>query len=300
MKREIVLNELKRQYEVKNTLDIDSYVGFEIEQNEKYIFLTATGYIEKIAKSFEVLEDQNIQTPHIVNQYIDQEMESKQLELKRKYQSLVRFLAYINMVFRPDVSFQTNMLVQKISKPLVSHLNARKKCIKYLLNTKFLGLKYPKTAEKYEVEAFSDASYATLVERHSVSGYIVKINKTVTLFKTKKQKLVSTSSTETEILGCSLMIKELKWVKINLEFLNIKLSKVTLFTDKKVLQASFLSKNTYPTSSNRKFNIFCKKILENKKWTLRYIKRKKNETDTCSSQLTETGFYPPESCGWRI
>eukprot|EP00924_Labyrinthula_sp_SR-Ha-C_P011865 maker-scaffold_76-snap-gene-0.91-mRNA-1 protein AED:0.50 eAED:0.53 QI:0/0/0/1/0/0/2/0/198 len=155
-------------------------------------------------------------------------MESKPLELKRKYQSLVGSLTYISIVCRPYISFQTNMLAYQSSKPLVSHLNAAKKYIKSLLNTKFLGLKYPKTAEKYEVEAF-----LTPLMRLSVSGYIKKINKNAILFKTKKQKLVSTSSTEAEILACSLMIKGLKWMKINLEFLNIKLSKVILYSNYK-------------------------------------------------------------------
>eukprot|EP00924_Labyrinthula_sp_SR-Ha-C_P012065 maker-scaffold_26-snap-gene-3.5-mRNA-1 protein AED:0.37 eAED:0.58 QI:0/0/0/1/0/0/3/0/130 len=100
-------------------------------------------------------------------------MEGKSLELKRKYQSLVRSLTYISMVCRPDISFQINML--QSSKPLVSHLNAGKRCIKYLLNTRFLGLKYPKTVEKYEVEAFltllTHLSCEDIVSRSSLIYY---------------------------------------------------------------------------------------------------------------------------------
>eukprot|EP00924_Labyrinthula_sp_SR-Ha-C_P012155 snap_masked-scaffold_26-processed-gene-4.132-mRNA-1 protein AED:1.00 eAED:1.00 QI:0/0/0/0/1/1/2/0/415 len=286
-----VLSALKRQYEVKNTLNIDNYVGFEIDQGKKHILLTATGYIEKIAESFEVVEDENVKTPHIVNKYIDQELQSKPMELKRKFQSLVGSLTYISRVCRPDIAFQTNMLAQQSSKPLISHLNAGKRVIKYLLNTKFLGLKYLKGAEKYEIEAFSDASYATLCGRHSVSGYVFKVNKSVILFKTRKQKLVSTSSTEAEILVCSLLIKELKWMKINLEFLNVKLNKVTLYTDNKGAVNKLSLKKSF--SNIKQLDIeyyFCKKILEEEKWTLKYIKREKNEADALTRPVERNWF----------
>eukprot|EP00924_Labyrinthula_sp_SR-Ha-C_P012142 snap_masked-scaffold_26-processed-gene-4.51-mRNA-1 protein AED:1.00 eAED:1.00 QI:0/-1/0/0/-1/1/1/0/83 len=78
--------------------------------------------------------------------------------------------------------------------------------------------------KKYEVEAYSDTSYVSSEGIHNVSGYVIKVNNTTILYKIKKHKLVSARSTIAEFLACSLVIKELKWMKIKFEFLSIKLN----------------------------------------------------------------------------
>eukprot|EP00924_Labyrinthula_sp_SR-Ha-C_P000112 snap_masked-scaffold_39-processed-gene-1.35-mRNA-1 protein AED:1.00 eAED:1.00 QI:0/0/0/0/1/1/3/0/245 len=204
-----ILNQLKLHYDVKNTMTINNYVGFEISEDENYIYLTAEGYIKKLAETFEITEKDVYNISHIVNHYIDQVENSNVLDFKRKFQSLVGSITYICRVCRPDISFQTNMLAQCSNKTTVSHLNAGKRVIEYLFNTYSLGLKYKKNVTEFKVEAYSDASHVSLRGIYSVSGYIIKINGSTLLYKTKKQRYIATGSTEAGIIACSLTVKEL-------------------------------------------------------------------------------------------
>eukprot|EP00924_Labyrinthula_sp_SR-Ha-C_P004834 snap_masked-scaffold_1-processed-gene-13.26-mRNA-1 protein AED:0.58 eAED:0.58 QI:0/0/0/0.5/1/1/2/0/519 len=134
-----ILKKLKEVYDIKNTAEVKNYVGFEIFENEQFVFLTAENYIVKLAETFEVKEDERNVIPHAVNYYINKPDDSRKLEAKIKYQSNVGSLPYIARVFRPDIAFQTNMLAQFASKPTTKHLNAAKKVVNYLLNTKKYG-----------------------------------------------------------------------------------------------------------------------------------------------------------------
>eukprot|EP00924_Labyrinthula_sp_SR-Ha-C_P006185 snap_masked-scaffold_54-processed-gene-1.72-mRNA-1 protein AED:1.00 eAED:1.00 QI:0/-1/0/0/-1/1/1/0/232 len=211
-------------------MTINNHVGFEINEDKEWIYLTAEGYIKKLAETFEISEDELQSIPHIVNHYIDKNDNSKFLDMKKKFQSLVGSITYICRVYRPDISFQTNMLAQCSNKPTVAHLKAGKKIIAYLLNTYSLGLRYKKDVKDFKAVPYSDAS---LSGRFSMTGYIIKVSESTLLYKTKKQKCIATSSTEAEVMACSLTVKELKWLQINLKFMDIELKEVVLKTDNK-------------------------------------------------------------------
>eukprot|EP00924_Labyrinthula_sp_SR-Ha-C_P003987 snap_masked-scaffold_3-processed-gene-10.18-mRNA-1 protein AED:1.00 eAED:1.00 QI:0/-1/0/0/-1/1/1/0/599 len=220
---------LGEHYKVKQTFNVSIYVGFEITSDEKYLYLTAKNYINNLCEVFETQTEEGI--PHAVKEWADKEIDSEVLEQKKKYQSIISTLTYINRVCRPDITFQVNVLAQCMNKPTKFNFNYAKKVAKYLLKTKNMGLRYTKGEHVLNIEMFCDASYGMLKGGNSMTGYVLKVNKQVVLYKSKKHKTIATISTESEILACSLAVKEIKWLKIILNFFGLKFGSGTIKND---------------------------------------------------------------------
>eukprot|EP00924_Labyrinthula_sp_SR-Ha-C_P013663 augustus_masked-scaffold_5-processed-gene-9.46-mRNA-1 protein AED:1.00 eAED:1.00 QI:0/-1/0/0/-1/1/1/0/295 len=272
-------------------MTINNYVGFEINEDQEWIYLTAEGYIKKLAETFEISEDEFQSIPHIVNHYIAKSDNSKFLDMKKKFRSLVGSITYICRVCRPDISFQTNMLAQCSDKPTVAHLKSGKKIIAYLLNTYSLGLRYKKDLKDFKAVAYSDASHASLSGRYSMTGYIIKVNESTLLYKTKKQKCIATSSTETEIMACSLTVKELKWLQINLRFMDIELKEVVLKTDNKGAVNKLGIKQSYSGIKQMEIEyFFCKNIIQKEKWKVEHVRKEFNDADVFTKPVAKHWF----------
>lgn len=96
--------------------------------------------------------------------------------------------------------------------PSLCHLTYAKRVMKYLRGTKSYGLLYPRHGKSIVLEAQVDSDYANSDQRKSYSGYIILINGTPIHWKTKKQKVVTLSSTEAEYVGFTMLVQELLWI----------------------------------------------------------------------------------------
>ena len=87
------------------------------------------------------------------------------------------------------------------------------RCIKYVLDTKSLGLKiWPKgnKSEPWEIICFTDSDYASDPEtRRSVSGYIIYVHGVPICWKSKAQRCVTLSSCEGEWITLSKVVKDI-------------------------------------------------------------------------------------------
>eukprot|EP00924_Labyrinthula_sp_SR-Ha-C_P015630 snap_masked-scaffold_4-processed-gene-5.28-mRNA-1 protein AED:1.00 eAED:1.00 QI:0/0/0/0/1/1/2/0/422 len=206
-----IIQILGEYYKVKQTFNVNNYVGFEIAQDDEYLYLTAKNYINNLCEAFEIKEEEEI--PHMVKEWADKDVESEVLEYKRK------------------VTFQVNVSAQCVNKPTKFNFNCAKKVAKYLLGTRDLCLRYKKGEKVLNIILFCDASYGVLKGGNSMTGYVLKINEQVILYKSKKQKTIATSSTDSEIVACSLAVKEMKWLEINLKFFGLEYNKGTIRND---------------------------------------------------------------------
>ena len=149
-----------------------------------------------------------------------------EMDEKKLYQSLLGGILHVNLATRPDVSYATNALARVSKRATTGHLKMLKKVLKYLETTKDLGLMYePTQDDELDLSMEVDASFASTEERKSVHGFLVKIGNTPVAYRTKKQGLVTTSTTEAEFVGISESSKTLLYVKTMLEFMKEKLKK---------------------------------------------------------------------------
>ncbi|GKE11473.1 RNA-directed DNA polymerase [Tanacetum coccineum] len=152
------------------------------------------------------------------------------------YRRLVGRLLYLTIT-RPDISYAVQHLSQFVSSPKDVHMQAALHLLKYLKGIILKGLFYH--VQSYlNLIGFSNADWAScLMTRRSLTGWCIFIGHSLVSWKSKKQRIVSKSSTEAKYRSMAATICELLWLSYLFQDLKIPVKcLVTLFCDNKSAQ----------------------------------------------------------------
>ena len=121
------------------------------------------------------------------------------------YKQIVGSLMYL-IATRPDIMYSVSLISRYMESPKEIHLLAAKRILRYLQGTVNYGLFYKKS-EKSDLFGFTDSDYAGDVEdRKSTSGYVFMIGSGAVSWSSRKQSIVTLSTTEAEFvaaMGCA-------------------------------------------------------------------------------------------------
>ncbi|GKD72844.1 ribonuclease H-like domain-containing protein [Tanacetum coccineum] len=181
----------------------------------------------------------------------------------RSYQRLMGKLIYLTNT-RPDISYVVHCLSQFMHAPLVSHLDAALRVLRYLKGSLRSGIQINKNGY-IKLRAFADSDWIRcLATRKSVSGYCVFLGDSLVTWKSKKQSTLSRSSAEAEYRSMASATCEVVWLSNLLGDMGVKdLLPVVLYCDNSsALQIAanpvFHEKSPF---SWRKISHFSKKIF---------------------------------------
>ncbi|XP_057999402.1 secreted RxLR effector protein 161-like [Hevea brasiliensis] len=105
---------------------------------------------------------------------------------------------------RPDIMHAVSLISRFMECPKEMHLLDAKRILRYLQGTADYGIKY-KNGEKSELFGFTDSDYAgDLDDRKSTSGYVFMMGFGAVSWSSKKQSIVTFSTTEAEFIAASL------------------------------------------------------------------------------------------------
>lgn len=139
------------------------------------------------------------------------------------YRSTVGALQYA-CITRPDLSYAVNKVSQFMNSPLVSHWQVVKRILRYLVGTKNMGL-HLQRSKFLKLSALCDADWASdPVDRRSTSGFCIFLGPNLISWISKKQPIVSRSSTEAEYRSLALTVAEITWLKSLLSELHFPIS----------------------------------------------------------------------------
>nr|GEW91994.1 putative retrotransposon protein [Tanacetum cinerariifolium] len=125
------------------------------------------------------------------------------------------FIMYAVRCTRLDVAFAQNVISQFQQKPGDLHWTTVKNMLKYLMNTKDMFLVYGGDLKReLMISCYTDAGYLTDAdELKSQTGYVFVLNGGVVDWKSAKQSIFATSSTEAEYIAVFDASKEAVWVR---------------------------------------------------------------------------------------
>ncbi|XP_019100874.1 PREDICTED: uncharacterized protein LOC109132878 [Camelina sativa] len=151
----------------------------------------------------------------------------------RPYRELIGRLLYL-CITRPDITFVVHKLSQFLSCPTDVHFQAARNVLKYLKNNPGQGLFYSASSEIC-LNGFADADWGTCKDsRRSVTGMCIFLGTSLISWKSNKQDVVSSSSTEAEYRSLAQTTKELLWFRQILRDLRITpVAQTKLFCDNK-------------------------------------------------------------------
>lgn len=146
------------------------------------------------------------------------------------YRALI--IQYVAHHTRPDVAFATQLLAKFNNNPDTRHWAAAKRLLSYLGGTADREIVYDCTGRGINIQAYSDASYATFPEtRLSTTGGIILMGGGPIVHLCRRQTDVAQSSFDAEYYAAAEVTKELTWLIQFLKELRIPHHKPTVYSD---------------------------------------------------------------------
>eukprot|EP00253_Pinus_taeda_P010235 PITA_10235 len=134
-----IKKELRKGFEMTDLGYFQYYLGIEVTQHPKSIFLSQKNYIGDLLNRFGMAECNPLTTPMEQNLKLTS-MEGKEFEDATKYRQLVGSLSYLTTT-RPDISFDVGILSKFMQKHCEGHWSIAKIVLKYLKGTQDFGLR---------------------------------------------------------------------------------------------------------------------------------------------------------------
>ncbi|GKA95984.1 ribonuclease H-like domain-containing protein [Tanacetum coccineum] len=214
---------LKSKFMIKDLGKLKYFLGIEVVDTDKGIFLNQRKYVLDLLSKYGMLACKPAKTPFMSKLVISNEASDKDhlLENINDYQKLMGKLIYMTNT-RPDISYHVHCLSQFMHSPLTSHLKIAFKILRYLKSCPGLGVHITKTSGMF-LTAYSYVDWAKcIVTRKSVTGYCVLLNNSLVSWKSKKQNTLSKSSTEAEYRALASVTSEVIWILNFLKDLQIE------------------------------------------------------------------------------
>jgi hypothetical protein len=231
------------------------------------IHLSQEAAIVKLAKRFNLIGEHGSWTP--MESTLKLEKPSPDVVIPQAvfdYMSAVGGLLYISITTRPDIAYAVGVLSRYMSCPGAEQVEAAKRCIKYLYQTRTHGIRYSRSSVidgkpaahqhgkpqgyfhsqkhknvSYTAEEVQEGIMCAYVDAdlggdkdtmRSTTGFVIMLYGGVISYSAKLQPTVALSTAEAEANAACEAVKQLCYVRLFLEELGIKQTyPTTLFED---------------------------------------------------------------------
>jgi len=224
---------IQSRFPVTDLGPIHSYRGMNIERDRSNFSLSISqnGYVDDILNKFKMKLCKGISTLGIPGNKLDKGQDDEEkLSESFNYRALVGSLMYLSVMTRPDISHAVVELAKHVSDPATKHWIAGKRVLRYLKDTKSLGLRYSRDfSDELMFTSFVDAGFADCpMTRRSTSGCCFMFANAAISWFARSQKSISRSSFEAELISLSEALLEIRWLRRLFSELGISQSKPTI------------------------------------------------------------------------
>ena len=231
--------EMNKKYKLTDTGPASWLLGIKITRDltNRTLSLSQHAYIEAIITKYNFNDLKPLAIPIDPSIPLSKTQGPSKLEDVARmknvpYREAVGSLMYAAMGTRPDIAFATSTVAQFCDNPGWVHWEAVKRIFRYLLGTKKLELVYG--GESRGIVGYVDADGASQEHRRAISGYVFMVDGGAVSWSSKKQELVTLSTTEAEYVAQTHAAKEAVWLRRLLtELFGPMEGPTTLFSDSK-------------------------------------------------------------------
>ena len=217
-------NEISKTFELKCLGEVKQFIGITVERQRSGIFkINQSNYIKTIAETFQLQDAKGSLYP-LDPGYFKLNDENL-LNCNNEYRKVVGMLLYVATNTRPDIAAAIGILSQRLTKPRKLDLNECFRVIKYLLKTHSHSLILGSKNQTEPLIGYTDANWAeNRVDRKSTSGFLCKVFNGTVSWSSKRQNVISISTTESEFYALAETVREIKWIKSLLKDFNINIT----------------------------------------------------------------------------
>jgi hypothetical protein len=229
-------SEFTNKYDITDMGDAEHLLGMRIKRDRaaRTITLDQSSAVTQLLKDCQMENSRAVSTPEVPQRKIKEEADINEtavpIELPSEltYRSIVGSLNYLAGATRLDLSHVVGVLSQKLNDPSKEDWSMVMRVLRYLKGTVNLGLVFGAGVSedtKLIGPCFTDADWAgDLKGRKSTSGTIVSVFGSIIFWMSKKQKVVTLSSAESEYMALGATVQEVLWVRSLLKELGFDVS----------------------------------------------------------------------------
>jgi hypothetical protein len=191
----------------------------EIEVTKQGTILVMSFFVKKLLEGMEVKQ---FESPGMKDTFVVDECSKKLAENERKdIHSRTAKLLYLAKRARPDILTVAIFLCTRVQGATVEDWRKLMRVLGYLSGTQEATL-ILRAARKPVVTAYVDAVYAIHNDSKSHSGVIVYVGQTLAYVSSRKQKCISKSPTEAELIALTDNVGLVELFKEFVEFLTMQ------------------------------------------------------------------------------
>ena len=185
--------------------DKHEYLGVSLDLSSgKYCEMTMTKYIDDLVTDVAVEGERAAESPASVglfNIIVSEKLQETERELFHRH---VARLLYLATRVRPDILLPVTFLCSRVACATKADKVKLKRVVSYLKGTASLGKRLGSGPEgQTTLQSFSDASFAVHEDMKSHNGLFITLGLGGVLIKCNKERLVTKSSTEAELVCLS-------------------------------------------------------------------------------------------------
>lgn len=191
------------------------FLGIEVQQLESGIFISQKKYAGDVLRRFRMEECNAVSNPIVPGVKITKDENGVVVD-STIYKQLVGSLIYLTST-RPDLMYIVSLISRYMSQPTELHFMAAKRVLRYVKGTIDYGILYKKKGCSV-LTAYTDSDYAGCLEdRKSTSGYAFMMSSGAVAWSSKKQPIVTLSTTEAEYVAAAACACQAIWMKMVLK-----------------------------------------------------------------------------------
>uniref|UniRef100_A0A2N9HTG2 CCHC-type domain-containing protein n=1 Tax=Fagus sylvatica TaxID=28930 RepID=A0A2N9HTG2_FAGSY len=217
---------LHQQFEMKDLGHLSYFLGLEVSSDSTGYYLSQAKYASDLLSRTGLTDTKVVSTPLEMNARLTP-LDGTPLNDATLYRQLVGSLVYLT-VTRPDIAHAVHLVSQFLSAPHSTHYAAVLHILRYIKGTMFHGLHFS-AHSTLDLCAYSDADWAgDPTDRRSTTGFCFFLGDSLISWRSKKQHIVSRSSTEAEYRALADTTSELLALRWLLEDMGVTHSSPTV------------------------------------------------------------------------
>jgi hypothetical protein len=203
------------------------FLGIEVRQDEQGIFIHQQKYGSEILKRFGMGDCNKVCSPIVPGYKLVKDEAGKAADATL-YKQMIGCLMCI-LATRPDMAYSVCLAARYMERPTEMHVADVKRVLRYLKGTLSYEILYKcKTGNELILQGWSDSDYAgDHDDSKSTSGYVFTMNDSAICWCSKKQPIVTLSSTEAEFVSAASCSCQCIWLRNVLKHLHMEQSGCT-------------------------------------------------------------------------
>ncbi len=209
---------LSKHVEVTDLGELHWMLGIEVKRDRvaNTVHLSQRAYIDAILHRFNFTDLKPLSTPMDVQVKLTSEqapVSAAEFAAMRDipYCEAVGTLNWAALATHPNISFAVSTVARFTLNPGPVHWEAVKRIFRYLAGSRDLWLSYGET--RRALIGYTDTDGSMAEDRRAISGYAFLIDGGTVSWSSKRQEIVSLSTTESEYVAATHGLKEVLWLR---------------------------------------------------------------------------------------